>query len=319
MNKLVYWALAFCLAFIVLSIFLSGGIYAVHIICILTTVFSAIIFINIRSGVYVFLAGIFAIVIVNSLITKGVIHYPYAENKTSFIKGLNFLLLLSFFISLVFIFFKGNRRVMLVARQQEKEITQNEIARDFHDELGNKLISLSRMTEFLRITKDESKRDEISFKIESTAKDIYNNFRDFIWTLDAKSAYANEVFMYLRDFAEDHLKFSEINLYVSSVPDQLPVILLPSRYGREIVPIFKEAIANVNKHANAKNLYLDFVISKKSLIIKLRDDGVGINKSKKMDGNGFKNMLHRAKAINGSLQVNQSMPGTEVLFTAPLP
>ena len=149
---------------------------------------------------------------------------------------------------------------------------------------------------------------------------MYDNFRDFIWTLDAKSDQLNELFMYIRDFAEDYFKFSSMNLYISSTPDQLPKMILPSYYSKEIVPIFKEGITNIYKHSEAKNIYLDFLVIKNSLQIKLRDDGKGMNVDTIKKGKGFVNMQYRAKKTKATFDIISSpLNGTELVYNVLLP
>jgi len=221
---------------------------------------------------------------------------------------------------MVYILVRGNSKLQEVIQLSKEQKVREEIARDFHDQIGNKLASLRHLAELIKMKKNSAEQDQIISKIDLNAKDVYDNFRDFIWTLDAKSDQLTELFMYLRDFADDYFKFSNVNLYITSVPDQLPEVLLPSYYNKEIMPLFKEAITNVYKHARAKNIHLDFIVSKTTLKIKLKDDGKGMDHDLIKKGNGLTNMKHRAGRTGGTMEIiSAPEKGSEIIYTVLLP
>ena len=126
--------------------------------------------------------------------------------------------------------------------------------------------------------------------------------------------------MYLRDYAEDYLKHSSINLFINSSPDILPEINVPPNWSHQIVPIFKEIITNAQKHSDAKNIYIDFSLIGNILEIKIKDDGKGIENLNNFKGKGITNLKHRAETIGASLAINsENENGTQIIFKAQLP
>lgn len=210
-----------------------------------------------------------------------------------------------------------------VSNEVEEDVqlkkVRKQIASDFHDEMGNRLTSITLNSNVLKAKIGDVSGDVLSVldKIEKNSKSLYQNSRDFIWSIDSKSDNIHELFTYLRDFAEDLLYTGEINFKV--VTNELPDVRLPISYSRHLVLLFKEAITNTYKYSKASNLVLEFKVIDRILTIKLIDDGVGFNPEVIKYGNGLHNMKERAVKVEGDLDI-QSIPsqGTSVILRVDL-
>jgi signal transduction histidine kinase len=98
-------------------------------------------------------------------------------------------------------------------------------------------------------------------------------------------------------------------------------VKVPGDYSRNILMIFKEAMSNVLKHAEAtqvvftvENLY------ERGVCLTLKDNGKGFQQELIKEGNGLPNMIKRAKRIDADFSVN-SMPsaGTEYRLLVKIP
>ena len=200
----------------------------------------------------------------------------------------------------------------------EKELGQvrNNIAQDFHDDLGNKLASISLLSDVL-LRKVDTKEIKILQTIKNDADYLYKGTKDFIFSLQDKSNYLDEITIYLADFAEVYLHQFGIFFEVSS--DVKPLIKLPYYWSKQIIYIFKEAITNTAKHSNAKNVQLSFTIEAHSLKITCEDDGIGFQ-CDKTHKNGLENMEIRASKIGCKVDCySQVGKGTRVVFSGKLP
>jgi len=89
--------------------------------------------------------------------------------------------------------------------------------------------------------------------------------------------------------------------------------------------IVQEALNNVEKHACAKTILLQFVVQKTGLILKIRDDGRGFNPAaskaakRRGEGIGLTNMRERAAIMGGTCEL-ESVPnqGTTITVRVPL-
>lgn len=85
--------------------------------------------------------------------------------------------------------------------------------------------------------------------------------------------------------------------------------------------VVQEALQNVIKHAGAKSVTIKMAYSSDKLLLRIIDDGKGIDLSS-MNGHsslGMTNMHQRAKLLKGELQVSSDgRSGTEVALNIPL-
>jgi signal transduction histidine kinase len=77
-----------------------------------------------------------------------------------------------------------------------------------------------------------------------------------------------------------------------------------------------EALANATKHAQASRIDVSLVVSNGSLVLSIRDDGVG--GADPARGSGLIGLTDRVESLGGSLRV-QSRPGDGTHITAELP
>lgn len=203
----------------------------------------------------------------------------------------------------------------IVAEKELSEVRHN-IARDFHDDLGNKLASISLMSDVLSNNIASNNAEAIA-TIKNDADYLYKGTKDFIFSLQEKSNYLGELQVYLTDFADDYLHQFGVDFEVESSIESN--IKLPYYWGKQIIYIFKEAITNVVKHSDAKLVKMSFNADDKNLCITLADDGKGFD-IEKVSGNGLSNMQSRSKKINCSLEVQSiKETGTSVKLIGILP
>jgi ligand-binding sensor domain-containing protein/signal transduction histidine kinase len=198
-------------------------------------------------------------------------------------------------------------------RFQEKEVLRKDLARDFHDEMGNQLTRIINYVSLLKLNHNNaSGKAELYDKVEAAAKLLYSGTRDFIWSIDPANDDLVKVFIHIKDFAEPLLK--EKNIHFRADNKVTGQIHLPYGASREIILIFKEAVTNAFEHANAKNVSLVLEREQKKFNITLHDDGDGFEMAEVNVPNGIKNMRNRAEHINANLRIrsNKSGQGTSI-------
>jgi len=110
------------------------------------------------------------------------------------------------------------------------------------------------------------------------------------------------------------LSFSE-----NSASAAAPITALtpwPSTY---LYRIAQEAINNARKHGEADQVTISLRSSPKGLILKIRDNGIGIPKIPKKSGMGLSIMNRRASEIGATVSVRRGQKkGTVVTCTLPV-
>ena len=91
-------------------------------------------------------------------------------------------------------------------------------------------------------------------------------------------------------------------------------IRFPIEIENNLYRITQEALVNIIKHSEAKNVILQLIIHNKSLILTIEDDGKGFKNpiSSSKNGLGIKNIKNRIASIDGMMQIDSNADGTSI-------
>lgn len=249
------------------------------------------------------------------------ISYPFTI-KTPFYKTAAFLvgvfILLAATVTLVLyvrVRSRVNKIIMMERiRLHEQETLRKEIARDFHDEMGNQLTRIINYVSLLKLGDTGTHNGghaHLYSKVEDSAKYLYTGTRDFIWSIDPGNDELSTLFLYIRDFGEK--LFEEKNISFRAFNEVKEQCMLPYGFSRESNLIFKEAMTNAFKYSGAGNVTLMLVREGEQFEMSFEDDGIGFLPGKLEKSNGLKNIRERAEKIRATLRI-QSRPhkGTRI-------
>ncbi|MEM9835427.1 MAG: triple tyrosine motif-containing protein, partial [Bacteroidota bacterium] len=216
---------------------------------------------------------------------------------------------------------RSQRRIRAVRQQSkvaqavllEREQLRKENAPHFHDELGGKVTKISL---FLTLAERSAAQGETPLlylgKMRGHLKDLSSSFRDLLWVIDADKDSLTDTILRLKEFGEDLYEgssatFSTQGEYLTPKP-----IRLDPQTKKQILLIFKEAMNNAAKYAEAQRIVLSVASSAAGLAISLRDNGRGFQLDKKVKGRGMKNMQARAQKIGAEISITSTSQGTVV-------
>ena len=186
-------------------------------------------------------------------------------------------------------------------RQQEQDSLRKEIARDFHDEMGNQLTRIINYVSQLKLQAN-GQSTVLYNKVENSAKYLYSGTRDFIWSIDPVNDELTRLFLHIRDFGEKLFEEKAIKFRAFNGLKE-EIVRVPYGFGREVNLIFKEAMANAFAHAKAQNVSFILTRNNDQFEFKLVDDGIGFQTEEITKPNGIRNMNLRAKRIHATLQL----------------
>lgn len=200
-------------------------------------------------------------------------------------------------------------------RLHEQEHLRKEIARDFHDEMGNQLTRIINYVSLLKLNGNAPgstvSRTDLYTKVENSAKYLYTGTRDFIWSIDPVNDELSKLFIHIRDFGEK--LFEEKEIKFRAFNEVKINVKLPYGFSREANLIFKEAMTNTFKSAEAKNATLSLFSQENGFEFVFEDDGVGFDVEGKNAFNGLKNIRERAQKLKAVLTiVSQTGTGTRI-------
>ncbi|NHN26564.1 hypothetical protein FIA58_012830 [Flavobacterium jejuense] len=198
--------------------------------------------------------------------------------------------------------------------QKELSEVRENVAQDFHDELGNKLAGITVLSGMMiedEVFKASNWYKQLS-RINKDAQDLYFGIKDFIWSIDSKNDDLNELVFYLKDFGEELFSSSNIE-FNSTVAIEAQQIKLPYYWSRQLLLLFKEAMTNTLKYSEATKCSLEVKVNRNKLKITFVDNGKGFDITSLKRKNGLINMEKRALKIHGKLEIDTSK-GTRIKF-----
>ncbi len=200
-------------------------------------------------------------------------------------------------------------------RQQEQEHLRKEIARDFHDEMGNQLTRIINYISLMKLSQN-GHATEFYNKVENAAKYLYTGTRDFIWSIDPVNDELTKLFFHIRDFGEK--LFEEKGIQFRAYNEMHGKAQLPYGFSREANLIMKEAMTNSFNHSQATNVSFTLKKSEEGFEMELKDDGIGFSVETLNKTNGLLNMRTRSGRIKSEIRIDSMVnSGTEVHLVFP--
>ena len=198
--------------------------------------------------------------------------------------------------------------------QKEKILTQTihtmqlDIARDLHDTLGQNISYLRMKLDHLAERKIK-KQAEMQMEIQEMARaanESYDLMRGTLAVL--QSEHSTDLFRLFTRHAEQIEERSAFKINFSSQGEPK---FIPAKRMRQLFYIFREILSNIEKHANATEVCMNFDWNHEDLELGVSDNGRGFDVHKVQYGShyGLRFMRERVELLNGSLTL-QSGPGS---------
>lgn len=198
---------------------------------------------------------------------------------------------------------------------------RDNIARDLHDDMGSYLSSISILSQNVEkmIEQNPEKAHSSLKKIGETARYVMDTMGDIVWSVNPNYDSIDQIMNRMRDFGNE-LFFNQDVLVHIEARDAVRKMNLTLEKKRDFFLIFKEALTNIYKYADAStvHVYLDYAENKIKLSI--TDNGNGfdtesVSENRTSGGNGLKNMRARAQKLNGTFKItSQYGKGTQLLL-----
>lgn len=102
------------------------------------------------------------------------------------------------------------------------------------------------------------------------------------------------------------------------LPEALPVV--PDSQRMALYRVAQEALTNINRHAQARQAWLELSLEEETLTLLVKDNGRGFSVDTVQSGFGLLGLRERADFLNGAVHIT-SKPGqgTQICFHLPLP
>ena len=186
----------------------------------------------------------------------------------------------------------------------EAERTRTQIAKDLHDDLGGDASRLVMSLEGMLQSPDLKKnlRDHVNKWFEN-AREVANHIRDLSWLLDSGRDALQDLVDRLHH--EAHSALDE-DILTFKILNRVPDIKLDSATRRDLFLIFREALTNIQRHAQASQVNITVSYENDVFGYDIVDNGVGCDLNDSSGGNGRQNMRMRAERIGAELNLISS-------------
>jgi signal transduction histidine kinase len=196
---------------------------------------------------------------------------------------------------------------------------RNRLAREMHDTLGHRLTVAAVQLEGAQrlCSADPERAQDMVGTVREEVREALAELRSAVATLRAPI----EADLHLRGSLQRLIAHFEdaTGLMVHQVlPEEMPP--LPGAYRLAIYRTAQEALTNIQKHAQAKRVWLMLTTRDHAVTLLVGDDGQGVSLRKEQTGFGLRGMRERAAQLGGELHLEpRAGGGTQVSFRLPLP
>lgn len=202
-------------------------------------------------------------------------------------------------------------------RTEQLSAMRENIATDFHDETGNMLSAITRQASLLsQQLETQPKLQPLVHSIIANSKKLYATSKDFMWHLNHDSDDPQELFNYLTEYGQVY--YNQFDIAFSSVCHYQRQIQLAPSAALQLIYIFKEAMTNVVKHADAQEVVLSLTYGENEITYCLRDDGQWKEPELSVKHFGLDNMSRRCIKNGFYLELVKAEGFSELHIRIPL-
>lgn len=203
-----------------------------------------------------------------------------------------------------------HQRELLATQLEIQQATMQQIGRELHDNIGQKLTLVSLYTQQLlyenKVTEVSERIDQVSQIINQSLQDL----RSLSKTLTDDNINQKDIITLIQEEVDNTNDFKNCKVSFEHNFKQLDLEFVQKNV---LLRITQEFIQNSIKHSKCENIFITLTTSDEALWeLNIRDDGKGFDRSKiTSNGIGLTNMKNRAVIIGAEFNLeSQENQGT---------
>ena len=213
------------------------------------------------------------------------------------------------------------RKLALLEQANALERERTRISRDLHDDLGARLTQMALLTGLAG--EEPSASAELKAQIRAVSDQALNavqSLDETVWLMNPKKDTLVHLISYTARYAEQFFQATPMacRLEICRHP---PVCSVPGNIRRDIFLLVKEALNNVLKHSEAREVWLKIAVRGSVMRIVVQDNGKGFELNQTdPQRHGLENMRRRAEGAGIKLVArSQTGVGTRITLRVRLP
>ncbi len=207
-----------------------------------------------------------------------------------------------------FVLFNRYQLKKKIQQQNALLAVRNNIAKDLHDEIGSTLTSIKILSQVSHnnLHKDQVKASSMLEKITEQSSQMQQGMSDIVWAIAPDNDKLENMVVRMREYLSHTLESRNIETDFAA-DERTMVKSISMEQRRDFFLIFKEAINNIAKYSNAKQVSVRLSSGGGKIILAISDDGIGFDPQKVTSSNGLKNMRTRAEALHGRIRIHSAL------------
>lgn len=188
------------------------------------------------------------------------------------------------------------------------ESIRTRIATSLTEDMSNSLASINISSELAKnkIDTDTGRTKEYIAQISDASNRMVQAMYDMVWSINPGNDNMPDTVARMREFASEVENNYDL-VIVFDIDPHVVKLKLDMEFRYEMLSIFKEAITNVARHANARHVQLSLRLRNSKLIMLVEDDGRGFDLETGLLGRGISDMRRRASAIDASFYIESNV------------
>ncbi|HET9910092.1 MAG TPA: sensor histidine kinase [Anaerolineales bacterium] len=210
---------------------------------------------------------------------------------------------------------QSRANLMRVEREAGRLNERQRLARDIHDSLAQHFTSIIMHLAAAKHSNFGTVQTQVQ-QAEAAAREGLDEIRRIVWDMQPeqieKASLIEAVEALAARWSAENRVLVKMNVTGTPRP-------LTSSAETALLRISQEAMHNINKHAQARNVNVTLSFMEDMFVMDIADDGLGFDPSKTSDGFGLKTMRDRIEELSGILTIESERGGgTAIAVSLPL-
>lgn len=258
-------------------------------------------------------------------------HNPSTQGIIIFLAGITFLLLffISFIVTIVYkyqqkqnAYFKDletlkatHQNALLESQLEIQEQTLQNISREIHDNIGQKLTLAKLHLNTLSYIESNKIGEQVNASVNIISEAI-NDLSDLSHSMSSEIVLNNGLLKALESEIAQLVKSGMFSIQLTTTGNP---IFMDGNTELLLFRIFQESLNNIMKHAGASEINIALHYNALLLTIEIQDNGKGFCQEKQHPGTGLQNIKKRVAILKGNLHIKSSRGnGTHIKIKIPL-
>ena len=256
---------------------------------------------------------------------------PSTQGIIIFIAGIAFLLLLfiSFIITIIYKYQQkqnahysdierlkeSHQNALLQSQLEIQEQTFQNISREIHDNIGQKLTLAKLHLNTLEYINNNKTISQVNDSINMISEAI-SDLSDLSHSMSSEIIFNNGL---IKALDSEVALLSKSGIYKIGFSVTGNPIFMDANTELVLFRIVQEALNNIVKHSDASQINIHLYYDTFLLTMEINDNGKGFDAEKQQTGTGLQNLKKRAAILKGNLNISSSKNiGTKIKIDIPL-